>query len=276
MKLYGVIGNPIAQSMSPIMHNQEFQQLGIQAYYHPFHILEKDLETAIKGMKVMGINGINVTSPHKETIIPLLDYIDPLAEAIGAVNTVARLGNEFHGFNTDGEGYMKSLQSEWKEDIFDERTLIIGAGGAAKAIYYTFLSLGMKRVDICNRSVDRAEKLIAECPYDGSSHALSLQEAEEHLANYDLIIQTTTIGMYPQVKDIPLSLERLRSDTFVSDIIYNPIKTKFLTVAEQKGAKIHNGVGMFVHQGALAFEKWTGIQPNINRMTNIVLTQLGG
>lgn len=276
IKLYGVIGNPIVQSMSPIMHNTEFQQLKIEAHYQPFHILEKDLEIAIQGMKVIGIEGLNVTSPHKETIMPSLEYIDPLAKAIGAVNTVIRSGDEFHGYNTDGAGYIRSLQAEWKHDIFQERTLIIGAGGAAKAIYYTLLSMGMPEVDICNRSVDRARTLIEECPYEGKSKAMSLCEAEENLAQYDLIIQTTSIGMYPRVNDIPLSLDNLQSHTFVSDIIYNPFKTALLKTAQQKGAKIHNGLGMFVYQGALAFQKWTGIEPNIERMTKTVIKQLGG
>lgn len=276
MKLYGVIGDPIAQSMSPIMQGQEFQQLGIHAHYQPFHIKPKDLEDAVKGMKAIGVEGFNITSPHKTAIIPLIDKIDPLAEAIGAVNTVVREDDQFIGYNTDGEGFIKALQADWKEHFDNERVLIIGAGGAAKAIFYTLLSKGIVNIDICNRSVERAKKLILDCPYQGNSTALSLSSAEAGLGKYDLIIQTTSIGMYPDLSSSPISLDALRSDTFVSDIIYNPFETAILTGAKQKGAQIQNGLGMFVYQGALAFERWTGIMPDVERMANTVKKQLGG
>ncbi len=276
MKLYGVIGDPIAQSMSPVMQGQEFQQLGIHAHYQPFHIKPKDLEDAVKGMKAIGVEGFNITSPHKTAIIPLIDKIDPLAEAIGAVNTVVREDDQFIGYNTDGEGFIKALQADWKEHFDNERVLIIGAGGAAKAIFYTLLSKGIVNIDICNRSVERAEKLILDCPYQGNSTSLSLSSAEAELGNYDLIIQTTSIGMYPDLSSSPISLDALRSDTFVSDIIYNPFETAILTGAKQKGAQIQNGLGMFVYQGALAFERWTGIMPDVERMANTVKKQLGG
>lgn len=114
-KLYGVIGKPIAQSMSPLMHNEEFRQLGINANYQPFHILDHDLKTAVEGMKVIGIEGFNVTSPHKTAIMPFLDSIDPLANAIGAVNTIVRENGDFRGYNTDGTGFIQALQSAWKK-----------------------------------------------------------------------------------------------------------------------------------------------------------------
>lgn len=276
MKLYGVIGDPIAQSMSPVMQGTELKEYGIDAHYHPFHITPENLDIAIKGMKVIGIEGFNVTSPHKTAIIPLLDEIDPLAEAIGAVNTVVRKNNKYVGFNTDGEGYIKALQAEWKSDFKDDRVLIIGAGGAAKAIYYTLLSKGIINIDICNRTVDKAEQLIKDCPFKGNSKAISLQTAEKNLGEYNLLIQTTSIGMYPDILSTPISLDNLEVHTFVSDIIYNPFETAILKEARTKGAKTQNGLGMFVYQGALAFEKWTGIMPNTERMANVVIQQLGG
>jgi len=276
IKLYGVIGDPIVQSMSPVMQSQEFEKLDIEAHYHPFHILEKDLHDAVKGMKAIGVEGFNVTSPHKTTIMPFLDYIDPLAKAIGAVNTVVRINDEFHGYNTDGMGYIKALQADWKEDFTNEKALIIGAGGAAKAIFYTLLSKGMKNIDIGNRSVDKVKQLIDDCPYEGNSNAISLKEAEEKLEQYQLIIQTTSIGMYPNLSESPLSLENIQQDAFVSDIIYNPFETALLKEAKERGAKTQNGLGMFVYQGALAFEKWTGQTPDANRMSEIVMKHLGG
>ncbi|MFC5466670.1 shikimate dehydrogenase [Lederbergia graminis] len=276
-KLYGVIGDPIGHSMSPIMHNNEFKQLNINAHYHPFHIVEQNLEIAIAGMKAIGVEGFNVTIPHKTTIIPYLDYIDPLAKAIGAVNTVVRVDGEYHGYNTDGEGYMKALQAEWKDNLENEKVLILGAGGAAKAIYFTLLAKGVLNVDIANRSIDKAENLIKHCPYViENSKALTLSDAEQNLQEYSLIIQTTSIGMYPNINDCIISLEKLNKNAMVSDIVYNPFETLLLKTAKQKGCNIQNGIGMFVYQGALAFEMWTNKFPDINRMTDIVIRQLGG
>lgn len=276
LKVYGVIGDPIAHSLSPIMHNQEFEALGIDAKYLPFHVKEKDLADAVKGMKAIGIAGFNVTIPHKEAIIPLLDDIDSLAKAIGAVNTVVRKNDRFIGYNTDGEGFFRALQEEWKEEIKNERVLIIGAGGAAKAIYFTLLAKGITRIDICNRSLERAERLVSECPYEGKTKILTCNDASKEIGNYDLVIQTTSVGMHPLVHNLPISLEYLNKNTFVSDIIYNPLETALLKEAKKYGAKVQNGIGMFVYQGALAFEKWTGKAPNIQRMKKTVIKQLRG
>lgn len=275
-KLFGVIGDPIAHSLSPAMHNKELMELGIDAYYHPFRIDEKDLKTAVEGMKVIGIDGFNVTIPHKTAIIPLLDKVDPLAKAIGAVNTVVREDGLFVGYNTDGVGFVESLKEGWKEDLTKEKALIIGAGGAAKAIYYTLLSHGLQTVDICNRTVQKAEALIANQPYKANSKALSLEDAESNIGNYSLIIQTTSIGMDPDIDKSPLSLKGINSSTFVSDIIYNPEETMFLKQAGQNGAKTQNGLGMLVYQGALAFEKWTHVKPDARRMKETVTKFLGG
>lgn len=275
-KLYGVIGDPIVHSLSPAMHNKEFKELGIDAYYHPFRIEGKDLKTAVEGMKVIGIDGFNVTIPHKTAIIPLLDKIDPLAGAIGAVNTVVRENGLFVGYNTDGAGFVESLKEDWKKDLAGERTLIIGAGGAAKAIYYTLLSIGVQRVDIANRTIQKAEALISGQPYDADSKALILEEAEAKIGEYSLIIQTASIGMAPELNKSPISLKGISASAFVSDIIYNPAETMFLKQARQKGAKTQNGLGMLVYQGALAFEKWTNVKPDAARMKRTLTNILGG
>lgn len=275
-KLYGVIGDPIAHSLSPAMHNKELKELGIDAYYHPFRIEGKDLKTAVEGMKVIGVEGFNVTIPHKTAIIPFLDKVDPLAKAIGAVNTVVREGDHFVGYNTDGVGFVEALKEDWKKDLNGERALIIGAGGAAKAIYYTLLSIGVKRVDICNRTLHKAEELIAAQPYEADSKAIPLDVAETNIDEYSLVIQTTSIGMAPEIDKSPISLKGIRPSAFVSDIIYNPNKTLFLNQAAQEGAKTQNGLGMLVYQGALAFEKWTNVKPDVTRMKRTLTNILGG
>lgn len=274
-ELYAVIGDPIAHSMSPAMHNDLFQHYGIDAHYHALHVKSSDLAHAIKGLKAIGISGFNVTIPHKVSIMPLLDSIDPLAKSIGAVNTVKNENGLLVGYNTDGSGHFKGLVSE-VSSLADKKVLLIGAGGAARAIYFTMAYEGVKYIDITNRTIEKAENLRKDCPYDVVTKVLPLQEAEDSSGKYDIIIQTTSIGMAPNIELEPLSLHNLSNNAFVSDIIYNPLETKFLRSAAEKGARIQNGIKMFAYQGALAFEKWTGIFPDIERMKNKVEEQLGG
>lgn len=275
-KIYAVIGDPIAHSMSPAIHNDAFNENKIDAEYLAFHVKPDGLEDAVKGMKALGISGFNITIPHKETIIPLLDEVDELAKAIGAVNTVMNQDGRLVGYNTDGPGYIKALEEELTDELTAKKTLIIGAGGAARAIYFTLVKEGVKQVDIANRTKERAVHLISECPYEKNSRAFTMAEAEQRIAEYDLIIQTTSIGMSPNVHDTPLDVTNIKKSAFVSDIIYNPLKTKILTEAEKNGAKVQNGVGMFAYQGAIAFQIWTGIMPDTSRMKQIVLNNLGG
>ncbi|MBB5324785.1 shikimate dehydrogenase [Anoxybacillus tepidamans] len=275
-KLYGVIGCPIHHSLSPLMHNDAFQLLGIDAHYHAFHVEKEDLQEAIKGLKALGISGVNVTIPHKTAVIPFLDEIDEMAARIGAVNTIVNENGRLIGYNTDGSGFVRALSEETKTDIQGKHILLIGAGGAARGIYFALASAQALRIDICNRTKLKAEKLIEECDVSVASTAYSLQEAEERLSEYEIIINTTSVGLYPDVEVMPLSLTCMKEHTIVSDIIYNPLETKWLKEARQKGAIVQNGVGMFVYQGALAFEKWTGIFPDVERMKQVVIQQLGG
>lgn len=275
-KLYGVIGDPIGHSMSPDMHNDAFQALGIQAHYQPFHVMEADLPKAVEGMKAIGISGFNVTVPHKTAVMPLLDEVDPLAQAIGAVNTVVREQNRFIGYNTDGEGFLAGLMAEYDGDVLSKRILLVGAGGSARAIYYTLSQKGAQKIDIANRTAARAEELKKRCPYPVETFVLTMEEASKQLANYDIIIQTTSIGMSPHAESMPLSLDHIRSDAFVADIIYNPIETVLMKEARARGASAQNGAKMLSFQGALAFEKWTGTMPDPSRMETIIYNKLGG
>lgn len=275
-KIYGVMGDPIAHSMSPDIHNDAFEKENIEAVYHHFHVTKEGLNDAVKGMKALGIEGFNITIPHKTSIIPFLDDVDELALAIGAVNTVVNKNGRFIGYNTDGKGFFKSLCDEISGDIKAKKTLVIGAGGAARAIYFTLVKEGVKQVDIANRTKERAAQLVSDCPYDKVSKALSIIEAEESLSQYDLIIQTTSSGMSPELDHSPLKVDQLKTGAIVSDIIYNPLQTKLLREAGEKGAETQNGLGMFINQAALAFEIWTGIMPDTARMTDIVLNKLGG
>jgi shikimate dehydrogenase len=169
------------------------------------------LEDAVTGLKAMGAAGFNVTVPHKSSIIPLLDGIDELAEEIGAVNTVANENGKLIGYNTDGPGFLEGLRT-YVSSLSGKRILIIGAGGAARAIYFTLMKNGPKAVDISNRTVEKAEKLISECSVSLPSNALSLEEASGRLGDYEIIVQTTNIGMYPKISEQPLPLNYLNEN----------------------------------------------------------------
>ncbi len=252
------------------MLNDVLSYYEIDAHYHPFKVSPDELETAIRGLKAIGISGFNVTIPHKSAIIPFLDGVDDLALSIGAVNTVVNDNGKFIGYNTDGYGFIKGL-NPYISSFSDKKVLVIGAGGAARAIYFTMAKMKPFALDITNRTVTKAEELIEACPFETRSKALSLEDAANHLNEYDVVIQTTMIGMYPNISETPISLRNLNPQSLVCDIIYNPLDTKFLIEARQKGATVQNGVEMFVYQGALAFEKWTGIFPDVKRMRENVL-----
>jgi shikimate dehydrogenase len=273
-KLYALFGCPVHHSLSPLMHNDAFRNMNIAAHYHAFHVEPEDLKDALNGVRALGISGLNVTIPHKTAVMSLLDDVDPIARRIGAVNTIVNENGRLIGYNTDGPGYVRALEEEINVDIKEKRILLIGAGGAARGIYFSLADRGAKQIDICNRTVSKAKRLIDECDVGVSSVAYSLNEAEERLGEYDILINTTSIGMYPNVEEMPLSLANIKEGTIVSDIIYNPLETKWLKEARKRNAIIQNGVGMFVYQGALAFEKWTGIFPDVQRMKKIVIEQL--
>ncbi|KAA6451379.1 shikimate dehydrogenase [Bacillus swezeyi] len=272
--IYGLIGNPVAHSMSPDIHNAALQDLSLDGHYHAFHVENADLEDAVKGMRALGVQGFNVTVPHKVSIMKYLDRIDDSAKALGAVNTVRREKEEFVGYNTDGEGFLKSLEQSLDKPVRELSLLIIGAGGAARAIFTTLASKLPNRLDVANRTPEKAEAFVKL--FEGEAKTLTLQEAETNLSAYDVVIQTTSVGMHPNVDAAPLSLVQAKETCLVCDIIYNPLKTALLKEAEAKGLKILDGVGMFIGQAALSFELWTGHEPNMEKMKSIVLRKLGG
>jgi shikimate dehydrogenase len=273
-KLYGVIGSPIEHSMSPLIHNDAFQHQGIDAYYHAFHVHTGELEAAINGMKALGVAGFNVTIPHKESIIPFLDEVDETARKIGAVNTVVNKTGKFIGYNTDGKGYVKALKKE--AELENKLILIIGAGGAARAIFYSLAQESTAKIQLSNRTFSKAEDLVEEFKFEDRAEAVHLEQAVQRIDKYDVIVQTTSVGMYPNIEESPIVIESLKKSAVVSDIIYNPFESKLLKDAKAQGAIVQNGIQMFVHQASIAFELWTGIYPDTNRMTKLVTEQLGG
>ncbi|MBC2372019.1 shikimate dehydrogenase [Listeria booriae] len=270
-KLYCVIGNPIAHSLSPAMHTALLEKNQLDASYVPFLLEEETFADAMLGLKTLGISGFNITSPFKEKILPFLDAIDVEAKACGAVNTVVVRDGKWTGYNTDGAGYLEGLQTV-KPVTHTDQILILGAGGASKAIFHALANRTDANITIANRTVEKAINMVA-----GTRHvAISLQEAETNLADYAIIIQTTSAGLTKENPELPISLQNLAPGTIASDIIYNPAKTAFLEEAETRGAIIQNGLPMFVNQAAIAFQLWTGLDADRELMKQIVLKQVGG
>ncbi|MBC1803751.1 shikimate dehydrogenase [Listeria booriae] len=270
-KLYCVIGNPIAHSLSPAMHTALLEKNQLDASYVPFLLEEEKFADAMLGLKTLGISGFNITSPFKEKIFPFLDAIDVEAKACGAVNTVVVRDGKWTGYNTDGAGYLEGLQTI-KPITHTDQILILGAGGASKAIFHALANRTDANITIANRTVEKAKNMVA-----GTRHvAISLQEAETNLADYTIIIQTTSAGLTKENPELPISLQNLAPGTIASDIIYNPAKTAFLEEAETRGAIIQNGLPMFVNQAAIAFQLWTGLDADRELMKQIVLKQVGG
>ncbi len=275
-KLFAVIGDPIAHSMSPDIHNDAFDRLGMDAHYQAFQIKSDQLEETLDAFKLLKVEGFNVTIPHKTNVIPFLDRIDPLAKAIGAVNTVKNENGEWVGYNTDGLGFFQSLTNADHFDLKNKQVLIIGAGGAARAIYFTLAQKGIKKIDLTNRSISKADQLKKDCPFDVETKTWSLEIAESLLNRYDILVQCTSIGMTPDVDKTPIQGSLIKKNCIAIDIVYNPLETMFLQNAKKQGALIQNGIGMFVHQAAIAFEIWTGLIPDIKKMNECVLQKLGG
>ena len=272
-----VIGHPIEHSMSPIMHNAALKDLSLDYVYVAFNIPPNDLKKAVLGFKMFSIKGINVTIPHKENIIPYLDEIDPLAEKIGAVNTIKNEGKYLIGKNTDASGAKKALLDAGCE-ITGKKALILGAGGAAKAVSFA-ISEDLDAVYIANRTEKRAIKLAKDLTNKTTIKAvgknMSINTLKNLVNDVDILINTTPLGMYPDIEESPISKEMLHNNLFVFDIVYNPLETRLLKEARKIGCKTLGGLDMFVNQGALAFEWWTGKKPNLNLMKEKVVEFLG-
>ncbi|NOJ69795.1 shikimate dehydrogenase [Paenibacillus alvei] len=274
-KVYAVIGDPIAHSKSPLMHNAALQEMEVDGVYTAFHVKPEQLEHAVAGIRALGLGGVNVTIPHKEQVMAYLDEIDESARVIGAVNTIVHCEGKLYGYNTDGLGYVRSLQEEMQADIPSSRIVIIGAGGAARGIAYALLAEGCKELTIANRTVERAHALAEELSGFGKVRSVMLNDTPAiPPQDVDIVIQTTSVGMHPHIDEMPVAKEWIQSHMLVSDIIYNPLETALLQAAKAQGCRIHNGLGMFVHQGAIAFELWTGMKAPTELMRQKVLETL--
>lgn len=263
---YAVIGHPIDHSLSPVMHNANFETLNYSATYEAINIPEEKFNRIRDIISDKALSGFNVTIPHKERIIPFLDEIDEQSETVGAVNTVKIEDGKWTGYNTDGIGYVKGLQRVYP-DLKHAYILILGAGGASKGIANELTKYVQPKLTIANRSLDRFDQ------WSLNVNKIRLSDAELALSEFDIIINTTPAGMNTN-QEIPISLKHLEPETLVSDIVYVPFKTPILEQAEVQGNPIYNGLDMFVYQGAESFKIWTGTEPDVEVMKRTVLDYL--
>ena len=272
----GVIGDPIAHSKSPVMHEAALRESGIAGEYKALHITPDRLADMIAAVREDEYRGINITIPHKEHVMRYLDELSEDARRIGAVNTIVNEGGRLVGRNTDGIGYVRSLKEEAAAELAGRRIVVVGAGGAARGIIHALAAEAPERIVLLNRTTERAEALANEWKDLADILAFSSDRAAEALRDADIVINTTSVGMHPHLDETPLDPALLRGSEIVSDLIYNPLETKLLRLAREKGCRTHGGLGMFVYQGAYAFEYWTGTPAPIEAMRTAVLQDMKG
>jgi len=281
--MYGLFGDPVSHSKSPLMQNAAFRAAGLNAAYAAFRVAPADLARAVAGLRALGFGGANVTIPHKVAVMDHLDEIEEDARRIGAVNTIVNRGGRLVGCNTDGIGYARSLEEETGFRPTGRRLLVIGAGGAARGVVFALARGGPELVVIANRTVEKAAELASSVRAAGGAGELRALRPDELAGlreRFDLIINTTSVGMHPDTDGMPLDetlLSRLAGgDAIVSDLVYNPRETRLLAAAKRLGLVAHGGLGMFIHQGACAFELWTGLPAPLQVMRETVERELMG
>jgi shikimate dehydrogenase len=254
-ELYGVIGNPIRHSLSPIIHNGVFRRMGWNAVYMAFEV--NDLEKAMSGIRELGLRGVSVTHPLKTRILPYLDDVEDLAGRIRAVNTIMNEGGKLIGYNTDGRGALEALGE--KVDLRGKKVLLLGAGGTARAIGFGLKEKGVQTV-ISNRSLDKADELAKDLGFI----CRPLSSIDD--LSFDVVINATSVGMFPNDAESPLPKKFLKEGMVVMEIIYEPLKTKLLKEADERRCVTIDGLEMLAHQGAGQLEIWTGKRPDIRKI----------
>lgn len=271
----GLIGWPVSHSVSPPMHNAAFAALRLDWCYVPLPVPPERIGAAVAGLPALGLRGANVTVPHKQAVMPYLDRLTDAAQAIGAVNTIAvEADGSLLGDNTDAPGFIADLRSHGV-DPAGQRILVLGAGGSARAVVYGLAAAGAASITIANRTLDRAQALVAAlqpqmaaCPLHVCRHADGLPAVA---GQADLIVNCTSLGMTPNTETSPWPDGLpFRAGQVVYDLVYNPPQTRLLQQAAQSGARAIGGLGMLIWQGAIAFERWTGAPPPVQTMTDAV------
>lgn len=267
-KVIGILGHPVAQTLSPAMHNAAFEHLRLDYRYLPFHVPPDCLKQAVEGLRALGIAGVNITVPHKEAVIPLLDEVSDEASFIGAVNTIVNKDRRLSGYNTDGRGFMLSL-AEKDIDAAGKKVLIVGAGGAARAVGY-YLSEKSEKLVIFNRGKDRLQRLVTDL--SAIRRNVFPAEAGERPEEFDIIVNATSLGLRPE-DPLPFDPSQLTGRNVVCDLIYK--KTPLLEAARRRDCATVDGLGMLLYQGVLAFELWTSRDAPVQVMKKALMEAAG-
>lgn len=278
-KLLGVIGHPVEHSLSPVMHNAALASLGLDYVYLPLPVKPQDLAAALKGFAAIALTGFNITIPHKQAIKPFLSTVSPVASAVGAVNTVWRTDEGWAGTNTDVEGFLAPLLTynrNWSQTV----AVILGNGGAARAVVAGCHQLGCKEIYVVGRNALKLEEF--RDSWNNSSFQVNLhiqtwEKLPDLLARADLLVNTTPVGMYPHGENSPLSadeISQLPKGAIAYDLIYTPRPTRFLQQAHQQGAIAIDGLEMLVQQGAAALKIWLQQPPPVDIMRQALLQHL--
>lgn len=271
-QLTGVLGYPVRHSLSPAMHNAAFQSLGLNGVYLAFEVPPNALPNAIAGMRGLHIQGLNLTIPHKQAVIPLLDGTTDAAQQVGAVNTLFWDDDQLIGDNTDAEGFLRALREAGVEPA-SQTVLILGAGGAARAVAYALHRQGCRLI-IANRTPERAVSLSAA--FQATPVEMANDALRPLLSQVDGVVNCTSLGMSPDTASSPpMDWDALPDTAWACDLVYRPLHTRFLQAARARGLRTVDGLGMLIHQGALAFERWTGQPAPVAVMRNATERALG-
>ncbi len=275
-KIFGLLGYPVKHSLSPVMHNVAFKALGIKAEYKLFEKKPEELTDFFRELKKGSISGVNVTIPYKEKVLKYLDELNREAELIGAVNTILVKGKKLIGYNTDGQGFITSLKKEAGVDPKGKRVVIIGTGGAGRAVSIQLAKEGVKRIGLFDIIFDKAQNIASHIKKNISKvEATSVRKEglKKEVREADILINATPAGMRAN-DPLPVDPKLLHPNLLVYDLIYNPSQTKLLAEAEKIGAKTLNGMGMLLYQGALSFTIWTGKEAPIEVMARALEKEL--
>jgi len=262
-RLAGVMAWPVGHSLSPRLHNHWLNTMGIDGAYVPLPVRPADVEQAISMAGRMGFRGLNVTVPHKEAALKAVDEADDLATRIGAVNTIIYdTGGRSHGTNTDGFGFMENIRHKYTDWNFaDGPAVVLGAGGAARAVVVALIDAGAPKILICNRTHERAVNLVNDL--DGPLEDAPWEDRHDALHNINLLVNTTTLGMTGK-DPLEISLDSLPEYSCVTDIVYAPLETRLLRAAHSRGNPTVDGIGMLLHQARPGFEAWFGQAPVVD------------
>jgi shikimate dehydrogenase len=267
-RLVALLGHPVAHSLSPRMHNAAFRSCGLDLVYVAFDVARERLSTAIAGLRALGAAGANVTVPHKESVIPFLDDLDDVARKIGAVNTIVEHGGRLIGSNTDMYGFLMSLELTWGRSPQGAACLVLGAGGAARAVVCGLIQGGAGSVAVFNRTPERAEQLCQAAGAWGDTVCEPVvgERLLEAARQADLVVNATSAGLQDSVKGMERLVDIFCKRHMVIDLVYARQRTNFLVAAEKRGASTADGSEMLVQQAALSFELWTGVPAPVDVM----------